>query len=75
MNIRSPFQTSPPSKACSRLRPPTTRSPATIIARPMARVGVMRSRSTSAASSVVHSGRLPGISTAAWPAGAKKKPL
>ena len=75
MNSRSPFQIAPPSKACSRLAPPTSRSPRTISARPNARPGVMRSRSTRAASSAVHSGRLPGISTEAWVAGAKKKPV
>ena len=74
MNSRSPFQTSPPEKAASRLRPPTSRSPATISASPAARRGVMWSRSSQAASSAVHSGRLPGMSTEAWVAGAWKKP-
>ena len=36
----------------------------------MARTGVMRSFRISTASSVVHSGRLPGISTEACAAGA-----
>ena len=70
MKITSPFHTLPPLNACSRLAPPTTRSPTTMQASPSARAGVMRSRSTSAASSAVHSGRLPGISTEACAAGA-----
>ncbi|MNV48429.1 hypothetical protein D3C71_1403350 [compost metagenome] len=74
MNSTSPFHTSPPENAASRLRPPTSRSPATISARPAARSGVMWSRSSMAASSAVHSGRLPGMSTAAWVAGAWKNP-
>ena len=40
----------------------------------MARAGVMRSFKKAAASSAVHKGRLPGISTEAWAAGAKKNP-
>jgi len=39
-------------------------------ARPIMRAGVMRVPSTSRASRVVHSGRLPGISTEACAAGA-----
>ena len=75
MNSRSPFQTTPPSNARSRLVPPTSRSPATMKARPAARAGVMRSLRKSAASSAVHSGRLPGISTEACAAGAYTNPL
>ena len=74
MKIRSPFHTSPPRKADSNPSPPTSTSPATMQASPSARAGVMRSPSSTAASSAVHSGRLPGISTEACAAGAKKKP-
>ena len=69
-NSRSPFQTSPPSNARSRLLPPTSRSPATISARPAARGAVRRSPSSSTANTAVHSGSEPGSSTAAWAAGA-----
>ncbi len=71
MKSRSPFQIWPPSKrvqqagaADEQVAEDDQRQPE------RARSGVMRSRSTSAASSVVHSGRLPGSSTEAcdWPA-------
>ena len=70
MKIKSPFHTWPPSNADSRPLPPTTRSPATMQPSPSARAAVMRSPSSGTASSAVHSGRLPGISTAACAAGA-----
>ena len=75
MNSRSPFQTSPPSKALSRLTPPTNRSPSKIKPKPSTRLLEIVSRSTNQANKVVHKGKLPGIRTEACAAGAKKKPL
>ena len=75
MNSRSPFQTSPPSKAMSKLAPPTNTSPKTMKPSPTARVVATFSRRNNQANKVVHKGRLPGMSTEACVAGAYTKPV
>ena len=75
MKSTSPIHTVPPSNACNRLLPPTNRSPLMIMAKPIKRYPCKRSPKIKTASTLVHSGRLPGISTEPCAAGAKKKPL